>query len=374
MGCKGEWTLLKAKHLLLFLLCWALSGCGSNHKNQEIEFKPQAPQKKQTNSKPKPFQNQFYISPGDVLEVQFPYKPELNSEYQVRTDGKISLPFLGSVLAAGKSPTKFQNEIATWFNNLAIKNSQIKSENKQYRIQAGDELEIKFFYNSDLDELVTVRPDGKISLPFIHSVVAERKTPERLTSELQKKFMAYMKKPDLVVVVRKFSSERFYIGNKLLRTAQYRDLDQPMVVMRKTRPLHIYIGGEVNRPGVIPYNGPISAIQAIIMAGGGKLSGEMEQVAVIRKRFGQRAQLIVRNLQTETVSSDAENNQVLTAALGDIELEANDILIIPKTSITKFNDFLGQYIYDVIPMLKNSSLGLIYELNPVREIRTTTVP
>ena len=36
----------------------------------------------------------------------------------------------------------------------------------QYVLHEGDELEIKFFYNSVLDEEVTVRPDGRI-LPLV---------------------------------------------------------------------------------------------------------------------------------------------------------------------------------------------------------------
>ena len=34
----------------------------------------------------------------------------------------------------------------------------------QYFIQPGDQLDVKFFYNPEINESVTVRPDGKISL------------------------------------------------------------------------------------------------------------------------------------------------------------------------------------------------------------------
>ena len=37
----------------------------------------------------------------------------------------------------------------------------------EYVIQPGDELDIKFFYNPELNESVIVRPDGKISLQLV---------------------------------------------------------------------------------------------------------------------------------------------------------------------------------------------------------------
>ncbi len=38
---------------------------------------------------------------------------------------------------------------------------------KAYRIQAGDEIEVRFFYNPELNDRVIVRPDGFISLQLI---------------------------------------------------------------------------------------------------------------------------------------------------------------------------------------------------------------
>src|SRR4030042_2909854 len=42
---------------------------------------------------------------------------------------------------------------------------------QEYRIQVGDHLDIKFFYNSELNEQVTVRPEGRISLQLVHEIM-----------------------------------------------------------------------------------------------------------------------------------------------------------------------------------------------------------
>ena len=43
---------------------------------------------------------------------------------------------------------------------------------QEYRIQPGDQLDIKFFYNPELNEQIIVRPDGKISLQLVTELMA----------------------------------------------------------------------------------------------------------------------------------------------------------------------------------------------------------
>src|SRR5271166_6362746 len=54
-----------------------------------------------------------YLNPGDVVKVSFPAAPELNQSQKIGTDGTLSLPLVGEVHAAGKSPGELQNDLAT---------------------------------------------------------------------------------------------------------------------------------------------------------------------------------------------------------------------------------------------------------------------
>ena len=56
---------------------------------------------------------------------------------------------------------------------------------KVYEIGAQDILKIEVWQNQDLSRLVTIRPDGKFSLPLIGDVQAEGLTPERLEAQLE---------------------------------------------------------------------------------------------------------------------------------------------------------------------------------------------
>jgi len=55
------------------------------------------------------------IGPGDVLSVTFSGAPEKNLTQKVRADGKVSLPMIGDVKAAGRAVSSFQGSLASLY-------------------------------------------------------------------------------------------------------------------------------------------------------------------------------------------------------------------------------------------------------------------
>lgn len=53
----------------------------------------------------------YRIGPGDVLNVFVWHNSDLSSQMPVRPDGRISLPLVGDVVAAGMTPTDLASEI-----------------------------------------------------------------------------------------------------------------------------------------------------------------------------------------------------------------------------------------------------------------------
>jgi polysaccharide export outer membrane protein len=51
------------------------------------------------------------LSPGDVLKLSFAEESDLDQTQKIRRDGKVSLPYLGEVTAAGKRVIDFQREL-----------------------------------------------------------------------------------------------------------------------------------------------------------------------------------------------------------------------------------------------------------------------
>ena len=65
----------------------------------------------------KPHDDSFIIGNDDVLAVNVWKEPDISRSIPVRSDGKISLPLVGEVQAAGLTPLKLEKDIANKLKN-----------------------------------------------------------------------------------------------------------------------------------------------------------------------------------------------------------------------------------------------------------------
>jgi polysaccharide biosynthesis/export protein len=121
-----------------------------------------------------------------------------------------------------------------------------------YVIGEEDVLGVLFWREQDMSGDVTVRPDGKITLPLIGTIVASGKTPEVLRTEIQEVANKFLSDPNVTLLVRQMNSRKAYIT------------------------------GEVNTPGSFPLNGPRTVMQLIALAGGLTEFADAENITVIR--------------------------------------------------------------------------------------------
>ncbi len=75
---------------------------------------------------------------------------------------------------------------------------------EHYIIGAGDTLEIFVRDNPKLSTTVPVRPDGRISIPLVQSIMAAGKTPEQLADDLNQSLSQYIRSPLVTVIVKNF--------------------------------------------------------------------------------------------------------------------------------------------------------------------------
>ena len=52
----------------------------------------------------------------------------------------------------------------------------------------------------------------------------------------------------------------------------------------------------------------------------------------------------------------------------DVALQPFDIVLLPKSDIAVLGDKLNQYLYNILPPLKNSSFGFVYDLSSSNSI------
>ncbi|MBI1920750.1 MAG: polysaccharide biosynthesis/export family protein [Geobacter sp.] len=189
--------------------------------------------------------------------------------------------------------------------------TQTPLSSQEYRIQSGDLLDIKFYYNPDLNEQITVRPDGRISLQLAGEIITAGLTPLQLSNLLTSTYSRELENPEVTVIVRSFNSQR------------------------------IYVDGEVNNPGMLSIVGPTTVRQAISQAGGLKDTASLDEVIVIRRIADNKLTPIVLNLENTMESAYLDQ---------DIGLLPFDIVHIPKSHIANLNKWVDQYIRKNVPV------------------------
>ena len=126
----------------------------------------------------------------------------------------------------------------------------------EYVIGPDDILTIFFWREKDLSADVTVRPDGKISLPLINDVMAAGLTPEQLRVVLTEAGSKFVEAPTVTIVVKEIHSRK------------------------------VFITGQVVKPGPYPLMGPTTVLQLIAMAGGVLEYADSEDIVVLRTENG----------------------------------------------------------------------------------------
>ena len=173
----------------------------------------------------------------------------------------------------------------------------------------GDTIEIKFFHNPELNDAQTVRPDGKITLQLVGEVTVQGKTPLELRNELVKRYTPDLRTPEVAVIVRALYDRR------------------------------IYVGGEVKTPGLITMPGRLTALEAIMQAGGfNPLTGKINNVVIIRHKDGKRYGCAL-NFKDALKGKEYQ----------PFYLEPQDIVYVPRTNIAKVNQWIDQYINKIVP-------------------------
>lgn len=157
-----------------------------------------------------------------------------------------------------------------------------------YRIGAGDQLKIFVWRNEDLSTIVTVRPDGKISMPLVNDMVAAGKTPSQLTEDLTTLLSEYVRSPKVNVIVVSF------VG---------------------TFSAQIRVVGEAGHPKVVAYRAGMTILDVMLEAGGLAEHASGNKTKVLRIINGKTQKIAVK-LNDLLYEGDVTQN--ITMLPGDV--------------------------------------------------------
>ncbi len=133
---------------------------------------------------------------------------------------------------------------------------QYSGTNEVVTLREGDVLKISFPGSPTLDTVQTIRKDGIISLPLVGEIKAAGETPTALDQKLMDLYAPQITTKQVTVEVQSAA-------------------------------FPVYITGAVLRPGKIISDHPITALEAVMEAGGfNYATADMKHVEVIRKEAG----------------------------------------------------------------------------------------
>jgi polysaccharide biosynthesis/export protein len=171
----------------------------------------------------------------------------------------------------------------------------------RYRLQPGDVLEVQYRYSPEFNQTVTVQPDGYITLEIGGDLKVAGFTIEETRQAILRQASKRLQDPVATIVLKEFQKPYFVVA------------------------------GEVATPGKIEMRERVTAIQAIMLAGGMKETAKSSQVVVFRKINSDIAEVKVLNLKSVRRTSDLEN---------DLTLQAGDMVFVPRDKISKIERFM----------------------------------
>jgi len=202
--------------------------------------------------------------------------------------------------------------------NTAFKTSAdlslMSGSNREYRLQVGDEIQLKFYLSPELNQDVIVRPDGRISLQLLDDVAAVGLTPLELDRVVTEGYRTELRDPQITVILKKLAAK-------------------------------VYVGGEVRQPRFVEHSGSLTALQAVFEAGGFMDTAEPSSVILLRRLNGDKG-----------MAAKLDLKKVMNAEAEDIALMPSDTIFIPKSTIAEVNLFVEQYITKLIPIPFNVPL------------------
>lgn len=194
-----------------------------------------------------------------------------------------------------------------------------RADDEPMRLYPGDILSIEVPSAPELSGTAEIASDGRVAVPLVGSVRVADMTLDTATFRI--------------------------------RQALSRDVRDPRVIVRPTSfgSQKIFVGGEVEQPGLYDLPGQIGALEAVLMAGGFKESAGQRAVVVIRRAPGGGAMMRVTNLRAALTDPRAMDNE---------PLERFDIIYVPRSTISEVNLFMRQYVRDALPV----NFGFYYDL------------
>jgi polysaccharide biosynthesis/export protein len=177
----------------------------------------------------------------------------------------------------------------------------LQHRNRRYQLHSADVLELNFPFTPEFNQIVTVQPDGYITLRGVDSIRVEGQTLAEVDTSLRSVYSKILHDPVINV--------------------ELKDFEKPFFI----------VGGEVGHPGKFDLRGETTATEAVAIAGGLRDSARHSQVLLFHRVPDGWIQ--VKKLNMKKMLKEGNLNE-------DTSLQAGDFLYVPKNTRSKIERFI----------------------------------
>ena len=236
----------------------------------------------------------YRLGAGDTVEIQVYQEEDLTGMYTIREDGFIEMPLLGRVCAVGRSVGELSDGLAEELGSAFLVNPQVS-------------VRVETFNSQPVQVLGGVNKPGVIYLTG----------PTTLQEILAKAGgLSSVGSAQEVLIKNDWDGEQKNVDlGRLLSEGegnyQLRGGDVVYVSEGQT----VYVAGEVDKPGSVPFQEGLTITEAIAEAGGATPTATLREVYILRD--GERLQINVK--------------RILKGRIPDVELMRGDQIFIEES-------------------------------------------
>jgi polysaccharide export outer membrane protein len=172
----------------------------------------------------------------------------------------------------------------------------------RYRLTATDVIEVTFPYVPEFNQVLTVQPDGYITLKAVGELRVQGRTLPELRLMLLETYEPVLRDPVITILLKEFEKPYFVAA------------------------------GELNKPGKFELRGATSLTQALAMAGGLTTSGKSSEVVLFR-HFSDDM-LEVKQIDVKKMFARRDLSE-------DPLLRPGDTVFVPKSALSRIGRFIA---------------------------------
>jgi polysaccharide export outer membrane protein len=263
---------------------------------------------------------------------------------------------------------------------------------EKYTYKVGDLLWVHFQEMSELNCEQRIRPDGKISLPYIHDIIVAGKTPEELRIELVGLYKKEIEDQDIYILLKeiggvedelksainkfrdkndnsiKISAEGFislpFSGEMCIAGLTISEATEKInsyylqkninvsidLTLKAADGAKVFVLGAVKNPGQIVLNSKMTILELIAFSGGLRNDASLHNVVILKKN------------NNKINYSKVNIKRLLKGNVCSVDIAPGDLIFIPRRGISRAFEVVQEisniilfkgFAYDISSLLNN---------------------